>query len=124
MKKQAALQRLARVEGQVRGVAKMVEQDRYCIDILNQVMAIRVALSQVEILILQGHADDCVEEAISAGDPEEQRDRKRVGSGKSVSVRVVLGGRHVIKKTNKSTIVTTTTTRKQKYRMYKNITTI
>ncbi|HEY9539253.1 MAG TPA: metal-sensitive transcriptional regulator [Kiloniellaceae bacterium] len=77
MKKQAALQRLARVEGQVRGVAKMVEQDRYCIDILNQVMAIRVALSQVEILILQGHADDCVEEAISAGDPEEQRRKFR-----------------------------------------------
>src|SRR3546814_9329961 len=77
MKKQAALQRLARVEGQVRGVAKMVEQDRYYIDILNQVMAIRVALSQVEIIILQGHADDCVEEAISAGDQEEKRRKSR-----------------------------------------------
>jgi len=77
MKKRATLERLTRVEGQVRGVAKMVEQDRYCIDILNQVMAIRVALSQVEILILQDHADDCVEEAISAGEPEEQRRKFR-----------------------------------------------
>src|SRR3546814_17209385 len=77
MKKQAALQRLARVEGQVRGVAKMVEQDRYCIAILNQAMETRVAVSQVEILILQGTAADCVEEALSAGAPEDQRRKFR-----------------------------------------------
>jgi CsoR family transcriptional regulator, copper-sensing transcriptional repressor len=77
MKKRATLQRLARIEGQVRGVAKMVEQERYCIDILNQVMAIRVALSQVEILILQDHADNCVEDAIASSDPEEQRRKFR-----------------------------------------------
>lgn len=51
----------------------MIEQDRYCIDILNQVMAIRSALSQVEILILEDHADNCVEDAISSTDPAEQR---------------------------------------------------
>ncbi|MBX3584595.1 metal-sensitive transcriptional regulator [Neoaquamicrobium sediminum] len=72
-RKQAALQRLARVEGQVRGIGRMIEEDRYCIDIINQVMAIRSALSQVEILILQDHADNCVEDAISSSDPEEQR---------------------------------------------------
>ena len=51
----------------------MIEQERYCIDILNQTLAIRAALAQVEVLILQDHADTCVEEAIAAPDPEEQR---------------------------------------------------
>lgn len=55
----------------------MVEEDRYCVDILNQVLAIRAALSQVEILILHDHADDAVEEAIAASDPEEQRRKFR-----------------------------------------------
>ena len=51
----------------------MIGEDRYCLDILHQVMAIRSALSQVEILILQDHADTCVEDAIIANDPREQR---------------------------------------------------
>jgi DNA-binding FrmR family transcriptional regulator len=72
-RKQSALQRLARVEGQVRGIGRMIEEDRYCMDVINQVMAIRSALSQVEILILQDHADNCVQDAIRSGDPEEQR---------------------------------------------------
>ncbi|MCV2449346.1 MULTISPECIES: metal-sensitive transcriptional regulator [Alphaproteobacteria] len=72
-RKQAAIQRLARLEGQVRGVARMIEEDRYCIDILNQSLAIRSALSQVEILILQDHADDCVDNAILSQDPDVQR---------------------------------------------------
>ena len=76
-RKQKALQRLARVEGQVRGVARMVEEDRYCVDILNQVLAVKAALSQVELLILQDHADDCVEDAIDSGDVEEQRRKFR-----------------------------------------------
>lgn len=75
--KQEALQRLARLEGQVRGIARMIEQDRYCIDILNQALAVRSALSQVELLILQDHANDCVEDAIIASDPEEQRRKFR-----------------------------------------------
>lgn len=72
-RKQAALQRLARLEGQVRGIARMIEEDRYCIDILNQSLAVRSALSQVEVLILQDHADDCVDNAIRSQDPDEQR---------------------------------------------------
>lgn len=76
-RKQAALQRLARLEGQVRGVIRMVEDDRYCVDILNQTLAIRSALAQVEYLILQDHADDCVEGAIASSDPEAQRQKFR-----------------------------------------------
>ena len=76
-RKQAALERLARLEGQVRGVIRMIEEDRYCVDILNQTLAIRSALAQVEVLILQDHADDCVEDAIASGDPESQRQKFR-----------------------------------------------
>lgn len=76
-RKQAALQRLARLEGQVRGVARMIEDDRYCVDILNQTLAIRSALAQVELLILQDHADDCVEEAIASSDVDAQRQKFR-----------------------------------------------
>jgi CsoR family transcriptional regulator, copper-sensing transcriptional repressor len=76
-RKQEALQRLARLEGQVRGIARMIEQDRYCIDILNQALAVRAALSQVELLIPQDHADDCMVDAIVASDPEEQRQKFR-----------------------------------------------
>ena len=75
--KQAALQRLARLEGQVRGVIRMVEEDRYCLEILNQTLAIRSALAQVEVLILEDHADDCVEAAIASNDPEAQREKFR-----------------------------------------------
>lgn len=76
-RKQGALQRLARLEGQVRGVIRMVEDDRYCVDILNQTSAIRSALAQVEVLLLQDHADDCVEDAIVSSDPEAQRQKFR-----------------------------------------------
>jgi DNA-binding FrmR family transcriptional regulator len=72
-RKQAAIQRLARLEGHVRGIARMIEEDRYCIDILHQSLAVRAALSQVEVLILQDHADDCVDDAIRSQDPNEQR---------------------------------------------------
>jgi DNA-binding FrmR family transcriptional regulator len=71
------IRRLSRMEGQVRGIARMIEQDRYCIDVLNQALAVRSALSQVELLILQDHADDCVEDAILASNPEEQRQKFR-----------------------------------------------
>ncbi len=76
-RKQAALQRLARLEGQVRGVIRMIEEDRYCMDILNQTLAIRSALAQVEVLILQDHADDCVEDAIASSDLQAQRQKFR-----------------------------------------------
>jgi CsoR family transcriptional regulator, copper-sensing transcriptional repressor len=67
------LNRLRRIEGQVRGVAQMVADDRYCIDILHQVQAIRAALARVESRILKDHAACCVSEAIASGDPDEQR---------------------------------------------------
>ena len=67
------LNRLNRVEGQVRGVARMIEDDRYCIDVLTQLQAVRAALARVETEILKEHLGHCIEGAIVAGDKEEQR---------------------------------------------------
>ena len=69
------LDRLARIEGQVRGVAKMVEDDRYCVDVLAQTAAIRSALKGVERLLLEDHAHHCVEDAIATGSAEAQREK-------------------------------------------------
>jgi DNA-binding FrmR family transcriptional regulator len=71
--KPALLNRLSRIEGQVRGVARMVEDDRYCIDILTQVQAVRAALARVETELLKGHLGHCIEGAIVSGDKDEQR---------------------------------------------------
>ncbi len=65
--------RLRRIEGQVRGVAQMVEDDRYCIDILTQMQAVKSALARAESEILKNHAACCVAEAIASGDGAEQR---------------------------------------------------
>jgi DNA-binding FrmR family transcriptional regulator len=67
------INRLRRIEGQVRGVAQMLADDRYCIDILHQVQAIKAALAKVESGILKDHAACCVSEAIASGDAAEQR---------------------------------------------------
>lgn len=69
------INRLKRIEGQVRGVARMVEEDRYCIDILHQIQAVRAALSKVESAVLKDHAACCVAEAIASGDEAEQREK-------------------------------------------------
>ena len=69
------LNRLSRIEGQVRGVARMVEEDRYCIDILTQVQAVRAALAKVETEMLRDHLGHCVEGAIVSGDKDEQRQK-------------------------------------------------
>jgi CsoR family transcriptional regulator, copper-sensing transcriptional repressor len=71
----AVINRLRRIEGQVRGVAAMVEEDRYCIDILHQVQAIKAALAKVESGILKDHAACCVAEAIRSGDAAAQREK-------------------------------------------------
>lgn len=71
--KTAILNRLRRIEGQVRGVSQMVADDRYCIDILHQVQAIKSALARAESEILKDHAACCVAEAIASGDTAEQR---------------------------------------------------
>ncbi|GAB5482598.1 MAG: metal-sensitive transcriptional regulator [Parasphingorhabdus sp.] len=69
------LNRLKRIEGQVRGIASMVEEDRYCMDILTQMQAVKSALSKVEDQILKDHAACCVAEAISSGDETEQKEK-------------------------------------------------
>jgi DNA-binding FrmR family transcriptional regulator len=66
------LTRLRRIEGQVRGVARMVEEDRYCIDILNQIQAVKAALGRVEEEVLKGHAAHCVAHAIKSGNAKDQ----------------------------------------------------
>lgn len=71
----ACLARLSRIEGQVRGVARMVESDRYCIDVLAQLAAVRAALKGVEEVVLKDHVEHCVEKAIRSGDPAEQREK-------------------------------------------------
>ena len=67
------LNRLSRIEGQVRGVSKMIEEERYCIDLLTQLRAIRAALGKVETQILKDHADHCIADAIRSGGEDEQR---------------------------------------------------
>lgn len=65
--------RLSRIEGQVRGVARMVEEDRYCIEILNQIQAVKAALRKVEEQVLKDHAATCIGHAIQTGDKQDQR---------------------------------------------------
>jgi DNA-binding FrmR family transcriptional regulator len=66
------MNRLRRIEGQVRGVARMVEEDRYCIDVLTQTQAIRAALAKVEAELLRNHLDHCVRGAFAGGDLADQ----------------------------------------------------
>jgi DNA-binding FrmR family transcriptional regulator len=67
------ISRLNRIEGQVRGISKMVADGRYCIDILTQLQAVRAALTKVESAILQDHLGKCIEGAIISGDAVDQR---------------------------------------------------
>jgi CsoR family transcriptional regulator, copper-sensing transcriptional repressor len=71
--KAALANRLSRIEGQVRGVARMIEEDRYCIDVLTQLQAVRAALARVETEMLNDHLAHCIEAAISGGDSGDQR---------------------------------------------------
>ncbi len=71
--KAGTVSRLTRIEGQVRGVTRMVEEGRYCIDILTQLKAVRAALTKVESAILKDHLGHCIEGAIVAGNVNEQR---------------------------------------------------
>jgi CsoR family transcriptional regulator, copper-sensing transcriptional repressor len=66
--KDKLLKRLARAEGQVRGIARMVEEDRYCIDILTQLAAVDTALESVALEILEDHVKHCVAGALASGD--------------------------------------------------------
>jgi CsoR family transcriptional regulator, copper-sensing transcriptional repressor len=69
--KDALVKRLHRIEGQVRGIERMVEEERYCIDILTQIAAVTTALESVSVKLLEGHVRHCVADAIAAGDVAE-----------------------------------------------------
>jgi DNA-binding FrmR family transcriptional regulator len=71
--KASVAKRLNRIEGQVRGLSRMVEEDRYCIDIVTQISAVRAALRRVEEEVLRDHVSHCVEHAIASGDKADQR---------------------------------------------------
>lgn len=71
----AKIKRLNRIAGQVEGIKKMIESDRYCIDILNQMQAVKAAFSKLESEILKDHAACCVSEAIASGDQDAQREK-------------------------------------------------
>jgi len=71
--KASVRKRLNRIEGQVRGLSRMVDEDRYCIDIITQIAAVRAALGRVEEELLRDHVGHCVEHAIASGDKADQR---------------------------------------------------
>lgn len=69
----AIRRRLNRIEGQVRGLVRMLDADRYCIDILHQIQATKAALTKAETELLRIHAQECVDEALAEGSLEDQR---------------------------------------------------
>jgi CsoR family transcriptional regulator, copper-sensing transcriptional repressor len=71
--KASCAKRLTRIEGQVRGLSRMVQEDRYCIDIVTQISAVRAALRRLEEEILRDHVGHCVEHAIASGNKADQR---------------------------------------------------
>jgi CsoR family transcriptional regulator, copper-sensing transcriptional repressor len=71
--KDGLLNRLNRIEGQVRGITRMVDENRYCIDVLTQIQAVRAALARVETEMLKTHLHHCIEGAIVSGSANEQR---------------------------------------------------
>ena len=73
--KTSVKKRLGRIEGQVRGLSKIIDEDRYCIDVVTQISAVRAALRRVEEEILKDHVSHCVEHAIASGDKAEQRQK-------------------------------------------------
>jgi len=68
--KDALIKRLHRIEGQVRGIERMVEEERYCIDILTQISAVSTALESLAFKLLNDHVNHCVADALASGDPE------------------------------------------------------
>ncbi|MEO1028289.1 MAG: metal-sensitive transcriptional regulator [Pseudomonadota bacterium] len=84
--KTSSLKRLARIEGQVRGVARMIDDDRYCIDVVRQVQAVKAALNGLEKIILDDHLDTCVESALSGPSVAARREKVE-------ELVAVLGGR-------------------------------
>jgi len=75
--KEALVKRLHRIEGQVRGIERMVEDERYCIDILTQIAAATTALESLAFEILEGHVESCVAGALSSGDKKVTAEKSR-----------------------------------------------
>jgi len=71
----SSLKRLTRIEGQVRGIAKMIEDERYCIDVVRQIQAVKSALTGLERLVLDDHLDTCVETALNSDDIDQRREK-------------------------------------------------
>lgn len=70
--KKDSLARLRKIEGQVKGIQRMIENDRYCIDIINQITAAGKALDQVSLVVMKGHLETCVSDAIQKGQSNEK----------------------------------------------------
>src|SRR5438128_4963686 len=75
--KTALIKRLHRIEGQVRGIERMVEEERYCIDILTQIAAVTTALESLAFRILDDHVTHCVSDALASGDPEAAAEKSK-----------------------------------------------
>jgi CsoR family transcriptional regulator, copper-sensing transcriptional repressor len=75
--KEALVRRLHRIEGQVRGIERMVEDDRYCIDVLTQIAAVKTALESVALKILDEHVNHCVADAMASGEPDAAAEKSR-----------------------------------------------
>ncbi|MEO1574168.1 MAG: metal-sensitive transcriptional regulator [Pseudomonadota bacterium] len=73
--KTAASRRLARIAGQVNGISRMIEEDRYCIDVVRQVQAVKAALTGLEKVILDDHLDTCVSTALAGTDLDARREK-------------------------------------------------
>ena len=73
LEKDATIKRLNRIEGQIRGIGRMIEEERYCIDVLQQLQAVKSALAKVEDAVLKDHSATCVEKAIASGNEADQR---------------------------------------------------
>jgi len=74
-KRQNVISRLNRIEGQIKGIVKMVEEDRYCIDIINQTSAIAAALKSVENIVMENHLNTCVSDAMQKNDENEKQEK-------------------------------------------------
>ena len=75
--KDALVKRLHRIEGQVRGIERMVEEDRYCVDVLTQISAVTTALESLAFRILDDHVKHCVAGALASGDPRRDGEKSR-----------------------------------------------
>ena len=75
--KDVLVKRLHRIEGQVRGIERMIEDDRYCIDLLTQIAAVNTALESLAFKILDDHVNHCVAGAVASGDPSEAESKSK-----------------------------------------------